>query len=207
MPQQLGYLRESASQTAGPYVQIGLDPMSQSIDSFDKYLVTDMVTPETEGERITVEGRLLDGSGTPVRAAMVEIWQANAAGRYASPYDTRNLPLDPHFRGFGRSSTDDDGLYRFKTIKPGQVPGRDGRMMAPHISFWIVARGINIGLATRMYFSDEAAANEADPVINAIEQAMRRPTLIAQKETRGSETVYRFDIHLQGDNETVFFDV
>jgi len=208
MPQPLGYFRESSSQTGGPYVQIGLDPNEVGIDAYDSYMGKQMVTPETKGERITIEGRLLDGSGTRIKEAVIEIWQANAAGRYASPADRReDVPLDPAFRGFGRSSTDGEGWFRFHTIKPGKVPYRDGRMMAPHVSLLILARGINIGLNTRMYFSDETDANAADPVLNAIEQPVRRPTLIGQKEMRGKETVYRFDIRLQGENETVFFDI
>ena len=101
----------------------------------------------------------------------------------------------------------DTGLYRFETVKPGAVPGRNGRTMAPHLNLWIVARGINIGLNTRMYFGDEAEANAADPVLNLVEHVSRRPTLIATRETRDGAPVYRFDIRLQGEGETVFFDV
>ncbi|VFS86848.1 Protocatechuate 3,4-dioxygenase alpha chain [Raoultella planticola] len=116
--------------------------------------------------------------------------------------------IDPTFRGWGRSCSDfSSGIWRFETIKPGAVVGRDGRMMAPHVNLWVVARGINIGLNTRMYFCDEQEANLTDPVLNLIEWEVRRQTLIAQREVRGNEIVYRFDIHLQGENETVFFDI
>jgi protocatechuate 3,4-dioxygenase alpha subunit len=144
-----------------------------------------------------------------VRDVLIEIWQANAEGRYNHPGDRQpGKAIDPSFRGWGRAACDfETGLYTFDTIKPGVVTGRKGRPMAPHINFWIVARGINIGLNTRMYFSDEVKANAADPVINLIEWQVRRQTLIAQREQRGAQTVYRFDIRLQGENETVFFDV
>jgi protocatechuate 3,4-dioxygenase alpha subunit len=134
--------------------------------------------------------------------------QANAGGKYNHPADRQDKPLDPAFRGWGRACSDfKTGVWTFETIKPGSVAGRAGRAMAPHVSLWIVARGINIGLNTRMYFSDEAEANAADPVLNLIEWEVRRNTLIAQREARGGATVYRFDVHLQGPQETVFFDI
>jgi len=201
--------KETASQTAGPYVHIGLAPEQVGIDVYDRKIGNVLVAPETAGERITIEGKVIDGSGTPVRDALVEIWQANAAGRYRHPVDDReSAAIDPTFRGLGRAVADfRTGLYTFQTIKPGRVPARDGREMAPHILFWIVARGINIGLATRMYFSDETAANAEDPVINMIEWEVRRQTLIAERQDRDGQAVYRFDIRLQGEHETVFFDV
>ena len=203
------FLRETASQTAGPYVHIGLAPKAAGFDIFEKNFGDVLTTPETKGERIRVEGIVTDGSGTPVRDVLIEIWQANAEGKYNHPGDGQpGKSIDPSFRGWGRAACDfETGLYSFDTIKPGSAIGRKGRPMAPHINFWIVARGINIGLNTRMYFSDEAKANAADPVINLIEWQVRRQTLIAQREQRGSQTVYRFDIRLQGENETVFFDV
>lgn len=214
MTQQLlqPLMRETASQTAGPYVHIGLAPKQAGFDveifktNFDNVLVGD----KTKGERIRIEGRVLDGIGTPVRDALLEIWQANAAGRYAHPADRQaGKALDKHFRGWGRACTDfSSGVYSFETIKPGVVMGRNGRPMAPHINFWIVARGINLGLNTRMYFGDEEKANAADPVINLIEWEARRATLIAPREERKKgPPVYRFDIRLQGDGETVFFDI
>jgi protocatechuate 3,4-dioxygenase alpha subunit len=206
----LPHLKESPSQTAGPYVHIGLIPHQAGFDIFENNFSNVLVTPATKGERITIEGRIFDGTGAIARDILVEIWQANAAGRYDHPADRQeNKPLDPAFRGWGRTGTDfQTGLYHFETIKPGAVAGRHGhKPMAPHVSFWLAARGINIGLATRMYFSDEAQANAADPVLNIIEQPARRETLIARREERPGEVVYVFDIHLQGERETVFFDV
>jgi protocatechuate 3,4-dioxygenase, alpha subunit len=209
MVQELTYLKQTASQTAGPYVHIGLIPNQAGFEIFENYFGNVLVGPETRGERITVEGRVFDGMGTPLRDVLIEIWQANSEGRYNHPADTQDKRLDDDFRGWGRAGSDfETGVYTFETIKPGPVVGRKGsRMMAPHINFWIVARGINIGLNTRMYFSDEDRANADDPVLNLIEQEARRPTLIAPRSTRGGKVVYTFDIHLQGDKETVFFDV
>jgi len=208
MPQELTYLRETASQTAGPYVHIGMAPGAAGFKIFETELGADIAGPNAEGERITVEGTVYDGTGSPVKDVLIEIWQANAAGIYPSPIDARSGGVEEGFRGWGRIISDfDTGLYRFDTVKPGPVPGRHGRTMAPHLNLWIVARGINIGLNTRLYFEDEAEANAADPVLNLIEHANRRPTLIAPREMRDGKPVYRFDIRLQGDGETVFFDV
>lgn len=208
MVNELDYLQESASQTAGPYVHIGLAPKQAGFDIFERNFSNVIAGPQTKGERITVEGRVIDGSGTPVRDVLIELWQANAGGRYNHPADRQDKPLDPEFRGWGRACSDfKTGVWTFETIKPGRVSGRAGRAMAPHLNLWIVARGINLGLNTRMYFSDEAEANAADPVLNLIEWELRRNTLIAEREARGSTTVYRFDIHLQGPQETVFFDI
>lgn len=208
MLNQISQLKETASQTAGPYVHIGLAPKAAGFDIFEKNFSNVLVSPETKGERIRVEGRVIDGSGTPLRDVLIEIWQANAAGRYNHPDDRQEKPLDESFRGWGRGCSDfETGVYTFDTIKPGPVMGRNGREMAPHINFWIVARGINLGLNTRMYFPDEEAANARDPVLNLIEWEVRRKTLIAKKETRDGQTVYRFDIHIQGQDETVFFDI
>lgn len=202
------HLKETASQTAGPYVHIGLAPRQAGFDIFDRNFTNVMVAPETQGERITIEGHVIDGSGTMVRDALLELWQANAAGRYSHPADRSNKPEDPAFRGWGRAAADfDTGLYTFETIKPGRVADARGREMAPHVTLWIVARGINIGLWTRMYFSDETAANAADPVLNLIEWEVRRKTLIADRRERDGKVVYHFDIRLQGEGETVFFDV
>jgi len=203
------YLPETPSQTAGPYVHIGLIPKQAGFDIFKNNFGADIAGPDVAGERITIEGRIFDASGTAARDVLVETWQANAAGRYSHPADRQDKALDPAFRGWARSGTDfETGLYRIRTIKPGQVAGRRGRRtMAPHVSFWIAARGINIGLATRMYFGDEAAANAEDPVLNIIEQPERRQTLIAARSERGGEALYTFDIFLGGERETVFFDV
>jgi protocatechuate 3,4-dioxygenase alpha subunit len=208
MPQALGYLKETASQTAGPYVHIGLIPHQAGFDIFQNNFGNVVAGAATKGERIVIEGRVFDGTGTPVRDALIEIWQANADGRYNHPADRQKKALDPDFRGWGRTGADfKTGIYTFETVKPGAVIGRHTRMMAPHINVWIVSRGINIGLHTRMYFSDEADANATDPVLNLIEQEERRQTLIAKRTSRDGKTVYLFDIVLQGDNETVFFDV
>jgi protocatechuate 3,4-dioxygenase alpha subunit len=202
-------LNETASQTAGPYVHIGLAPQAAGFDIFEKNFGNVLAGAQTKGERIRIEGTVTDGTGTPVRDVLIEIWQANAEGKYDHPGDRQpGKSVDPSFRGWGRAASDfETGLYSFETIKPGSVMGRNGRPMAPHINFWIVARGINIGLNTRMYFSDEAQANSRDPVINLIEWEVRRKTLVAQRQERDGKIVYRFDIRLQGDNETVFFDI
>ncbi|WP_028745627.1 protocatechuate 3,4-dioxygenase subunit alpha [Rhizobium mesoamericanum] len=204
MVQQLGYLKETPSQTAGPYVHIGLTPNFCEINGvFETDLGSAMTNDKTLGERITVTGRVFDGAGALVRDAVVEIWQADNAGLYNSPAELR-ATADPNFSGWGRCPTRaDDGVFTFETIKPGGVPYKDGRKMAPHITFWIVARGINIGLHTRMYFPEEAEANKADPLLLRIEHRKRVDTLIAQRE--GS--TYTFDIRLQGDRETVFLDI
>ncbi|HEX6142180.1 MAG TPA: protocatechuate 3,4-dioxygenase subunit alpha [Geminicoccaceae bacterium] len=205
----LPYLKETASQTAGPYLHIGMAPAVAGLAMRSQEKLNVLAGAGTEGERIRIEGRVIDGSGAPLRDAQVEIWQANAHGRYNHPADTRDRPLDQGFRGWGRAVTDfETGLFWFETIKPGRVPGRHGhKEMAPHVSLWIVARGINIGLSTRMYFGDESSANAEDPVLRLIEPAERRRTLIAAREERADGIAYRFDIRLQGEDETVFFDV
>jgi protocatechuate 3,4-dioxygenase, alpha subunit len=197
-------LKESASQTAGPYVHIGCTPnFIGNKGVYDEDLGSRLVNDKTKGERITVTGRVIDGSGTPLRDAMVEIWQADAAGLYNSPSEIRGH-ADPEFTGWGRQPANSEtGTFVFETIKPGRVPFSDGTLQAPHILFWIVARGINMGLHTRMYFGDENAANAEDPVLARIEHKVRVPTLIASREG----DTYTFDIHLQGDAETVFFDI
>ena len=203
------YLPETPSQTAGPYVHIGLIPSQAGFDIFRNNFGGDIAGPGVAGERVTIEGRIFDASGHLASDVLVETWQANAAGRYNHPADWQDKALDPGFRGWARTGTDfESGLYRIRTIKPGAVAGRRGRKtMAPHVSFWIAARGINIGLATRMYFADEAAANADDPVLNIIEQPERRQTLIAARSGRDGQAVYTFDIFLGGERETVFFDV
>ena len=208
MVQPLNYLRETASQTAGPYVHIGLAPGAAGFRIFERELGQDIAGPNAEGERIRVEGVVRDGTGALVKDVLIEVWQANAAGIYPHAADPRAGEVEAGFRGWGRVISDfDTGLFAFETVKPGPVPGRSGRIMAPHLSLWIVARGINIGLNTRMYFADEAAANAADPVLNLIEQVDRRQTLIAPRSTEGGTPIYRFDIRLQGERETVFFDI
>ncbi|TCL64590.1 protocatechuate 3,4-dioxygenase subunit alpha [Rhizobium sp. BK251] len=204
MAQELGYLKETPSQTAGPYVHIGLTPNICDIGGvYETDLGTRMVNDKTLGERITISGRIFDGAGALVRDAVVEIWQADSAGLYNSPSEMRGT-ADPNFTGWGRSATRaEDGVYTFETIKPGRVPFKDGRRMAPHVTFWIVARGINIGLHTRMYFPEETDANAQDPLLARIEHRHRLETLIAT----GTAPAYSFDIHLQGERETVFLDI
>ncbi len=208
MVQRLDHLKESPSQTAGPYVHIGTNPNWVEITGvWEDDLGLVLVTPETLGTRILVQGRIIDGSGRPLTDALVEIWQADAAGLYNSPEEPRGA-ADPHFVGWGRQPTDKDtGAFRFETIKPGRVPFPDGRLMAPHITVWIVARGINIGLHTRLYFGDEGTANRQDPVLARIDDPARAETLIAQRRDENGLPCYTFDIHLQGERETVFFDI
>jgi protocatechuate 3,4-dioxygenase alpha subunit len=210
MVRTLDYLPETPSQTAGPYVHIGLIPHQAGFDIFERPFGNVLAGPRTQGERIRIEGRVLDGLGEPCRDILVEIWQANAAGRYNHPDDPQSgKALDADFRGWGRAGTDfETGVFTFETVKPGAVIGRSGhRPMAPHVNLWLAARGINIGLATRLYFPDEPALNEADPVLRLIEPAARRDTLLARRERRDGAAVYVFDIRLQGERETVFFDV
>ncbi|MBB3319028.1 MULTISPECIES: protocatechuate 3,4-dioxygenase subunit alpha [unclassified Rhizobium] len=204
MVQELGYLKETPSQTAGPYVHIGLTPNFCAIEGvYDTDLGTVMVNDKTLGERITVTGRVFDGAGALVRDAVIEIWQADSAGLYNSPSEMRGT-ADPNFTGWGRCATRaEDGVFTFETVKPGVVPFKDGRKMAPHLTVWIVARGINIGLHTRMYFPEEVEANQADPLLLRIEHRDRVDTLIATRE--GSTLT--FDIRLQGERETVFLDI
>jgi protocatechuate 3,4-dioxygenase alpha subunit len=208
-PFDLSYLPETPSQTAGPYVHIGLIPAQAGFEIFANNFTGDIVTPNTKGERIVIEGRVFDGAGHIAKDVLIETWQANAAGRYNHPADRQDRALDGSFRGWARTGTDfETGIYTIRTIKPGSVAGRRGRKaMAPHVNFWIAARGINVGLATRMYLGDEDAANADDPVLNIIEQPERRKTLIAPKSVRDGRTIYTFDIYLQGGRETVFFDV
>jgi protocatechuate 3,4-dioxygenase alpha subunit len=179
-------LPETASQTAGPYVHIGLLPRQAGFDIF----ANNIGTAPLFGGGLVVTGRIFDGTGALVRDALVEAWQAGAAGEYG--------------QGWARLGTDfDTGIWTLRTEKPGAVIGRSGHgMMAPHINLWIVARGINTGLATRLYFADEDAANAADPVLRMIEPS-RRGTLIAAR----TEVGYNFDIRLQGEGETVFLDL
>jgi protocatechuate 3,4-dioxygenase alpha subunit len=207
MVQRLDYLKETVSQTAGPYVHIGLTPNFTGITGvYDTDLGSGpLYNDKTRGERITIKGRVIDGTGTPLRDALVEIWQADADGFYNSPSEMRGK-ADANFLGWGRCPANmDTGEFTFHTIKPGRAPFRekDPRPMAPHVTFWIVARGINIGLNTRMYFSDEPEANAEDPILKTIEHRVRVPTLIGQREG----DVVTFDIHLQGEKETIFFDI
>jgi protocatechuate 3,4-dioxygenase alpha subunit len=184
---------ETPFQTVGPFFNFALDfPGGRAV-----------ATDGTQGTRVSIAGTVLDGAGAPVPDALVEIWQANAAGRYHHPDDPRDLPVDPIFDGFGRAATDATGRFSFDTIKPGRVPGPDGRFQAPHIMVSVLGRGILTRLVTRIYFDDDAGVNGEDPILGLVPPDRRR-TLIARGERDGR---YRFDIVLQGANETVFFDV
>jgi protocatechuate 3,4-dioxygenase alpha subunit len=189
-------MKQTPSQTVGPFYAIGLTRRTMSV----------LTNDTTEGHRIHLEGRVLDGDGQPIPDAMVEIWQANAYGRYNHPDDKQEKPFDAKFTGWGRSGTDKNCFYRFDTIKPGPVPGPGESVQAPHINMVVFARGMLVHAYTRMYFADEMA-NESDPVLTSIKNKARRATLIANREVKNGRTVYRFDIRLQGNNETVFFDI
>ena len=190
------------SQTVGPYFAYGLT--SNGKYDWNDAFSNNLVTSDTTGERIRIEGRVFDGDGNHVPDCMLEIWQADAQGRFSDPQDQRGLP-NSSFKGFGRCGTDANGAYAFDTIKPGPVPDPDGKPQAPHILLAIFARGMLLQNYTRIYLNGEAA-NAADPVL-ALVPIDRRATLIAQRASCNAGTVYRFDIHLQGDEETVFFDI
>lgn len=186
------------SQTVGPFYHYALDRPAWA----------DLTADGASGEKIRIEGRILDGDGAPVFDAFLEIWQANAAGRYAHPEDRQDKPLDPKFRGFGRVGTDAEGRFRFTTIRPGRVPGRGNTLQAPHINIAIFGRGLLKQLTTRLYFADQAEANEGDPVLSAIDDPVARKTLLAAPVPAGGVIpTYRFDIILQGDGETAFFEI
>lgn len=199
MTQHADRLSETPSQTAGPYVHIGLTPASADMQLGMTELGIAIAAPSVSGERISVSGAVFDGTGAPVKDYLIEVWQADSKGVYPGAGD-----VDKGFAGWGRVAPDfNTGDFTFETVKPGAVLLDDGRSMAPHLNLWLVARGINIGLNTRLYFGDESDANLTDPVLQMIEQEHRRKTLIAHK----TEGAYRFDIYLQGPEETVFFDV
>jgi protocatechuate 3,4-dioxygenase alpha subunit len=190
------------SQTVGPYFAYGLTPNGKY--AWNDAFSSNLVTPDTSGDRIRVEGFVYDGDGVFVPDCMLEIWQADTQGRFADPQDKRALP-NATFKGFGRCGTGAKGEFAFDTIKPGSVPDPDGKPQAPHILMAVFARGMLLQNYTRIYFDDEAA-NAADPVL-ALVPAGRRGTLIAKRGQGANSAVYRFDIRLQGDDETVFFDV
>ena len=184
-------LRASTSQTIGPFLRIGLEWMQ----------IEELAPRGVSGVRVTIRGRVIDADGRPVNDAAVEIWQANSQGRYASPEDRQDKPLEPAFRGYGRSLTDEQGGFRFSTVKPGRVPGPGNSLQAPHLNVVIFMRGLLKQLMTRMYFPDDVA-NAADPVL-ALVPVERRSTLIARKTADGT---LEWNVILQGADETVFFD-
>ena len=194
-------LKQTAAQTVGPFFAYGLTPEQYGYP-FRALVGAVLVDDETPGERIRIVGRVLDGAGEPVPDAMIEIWQADAEGRYAHPADRRgsNLP----FTGFGRcgTGTDPDNRFAFETIKPGPI----GDGQAPHVNVILFMRGMLCHVYTRIYFDDEDAANARDPMLASVEEA-RRHTLIAARQTTPVGPVYRFDLRMQGPDETVFFGV
>lgn len=186
-------LPTTPSQTVGPYFSMRLSGEGENILT-------------TSDDRIVIEGKVLDGAGEHIEDALLEIWQAGPSGRYQHPDDTRDLDLEPDFTGFGRATSDfETGDYRFETLKPGPVPDAEGEDQAPHISLIVHARGMLIPFFTRIYFSDEEEANSRDLVLRGV-PATRRSTIIAGLQEGSDPPTYRFDIHMQGDDETVFFD-
>ena len=182
-------------QTVGPFFALGLDRPEWS----------DLTRDNPQGQRVVIAGRVLDGDGAPVPDAVLEVWQANAAGRYDHADDRQiDKPLDPNFHGYGRAATDPQGRFSIATIKPGPVPGRGNTLQAPHISVAFFSRGLLKQLYTRIYFADETAANASDPLLSSIDDEAVRRTLIARK---GHDGAYRFDIVLQGQGETAFLDI
>lgn len=200
MPIEL--LPETPSQTAGPYVHIGLALEAAGNPTRDQEIWNRMAKPGAPGEHIVLIGHVYDGNGHLVRDSFLEFWQANHEGVYDTAFD-----LEKPFNSFGRTATTfDAGEWTLHTIKPGVVKSAAGVPMAPHINVSLFARGINIHLQTRLYFEDEAQANAADPVLNLIEQPQRRETLVARRCEVEGRLAYRFDIRIQGEGETVFFD-
>jgi protocatechuate 3,4-dioxygenase alpha subunit len=193
-------LLPTASQTIGPFFREGLTRPAWS----------DLTRDGTHGEAIRIEGTVRDGDGAPVPDALLEIWQADARGRYAHPEDAPPAAGERLFRGFGRACTDPDGRYWFRTIVPGPVPNRDGEgaAQAPHVNVSVFARGLLKRVVTRIYFSDHEAENARDPVLSSIADETARRTLVAQREEHeGGVPVYRFDVILQGEGETAFFAI
>jgi len=199
MTQRLDLLPETPSQTAGPYVHIGCIPTFAGLGGiYPTDLGLSPIAPGASGEIITITGAVFDGTGSALRDAMLESWQADASGRFAG-----QSGADAHVSGFCRFAADkDSGEFTLCTLKPGKTPARGGGFQAPHIALWIVARGINIGLSTRIYFADED--NSLDPTLARIEQTPRLDTLLAKPN---GPSAYRFEIRLQGPGETVFFDM
>lgn len=181
----------TAAQTVGPFVSIG----------FEKASVPDVAPAGVAGERVVITGKIVDGDGLPVTDAVIETWQANSYGKYAHPDDAQEKLLEENFKGFGRVLTDAQGGFRLTTVKPGKVAGPDGKEQAPHITVVIFMRGLLKQLMTRIYFADEAA-NASDAVLSRVPMA-RRATLMAATSADGS---LQWSVHLQGPNETVFFD-
>ena len=181
----------SGNQTVGPYLHIGLAWLK----------TTEIAGKGIKGERVVIAGQLIDGDGVGVNDGVIEIWQANADGKYAHPEDAQKKALEKGWRGFGRAFTNAAGGFRFTTIKPERVPALDGRLQAPHLVVAVFMRGMLKHLATRIYFPEETAANAEDPILKLVPPA-RRGTLIPKKKGKALD----WNIVLQGKNETVFFD-
>jgi protocatechuate 3,4-dioxygenase alpha subunit len=191
-------LQATTSQTVGPYFEIGFRWLNRE----------PQVGEGVSGERVTIQGKVFDGDGVPVPDAILEIWQANAHGKYDHPEDTQDKPLEPGFKGFGRIPVTAEGVFRFATIKPGPVPGPDGKDQAPHLIVSVFMRGVLRRMVTRIYFPDEPGngpRNAADFILNMVEPE-RRFTLIAKKTTHDPGTL-EWNVVLQGAEETVFFDL
>ena len=186
-------LRATTCQTVGPFFCLGLDHLVRQ----------DLTGPGVSGERVEIEGRVIDGDGKGVPDALVEIWQANAHGKYDHPEDTQEKKLEAGFLGYGRVATDENGRFHFVTIKPGAVPGPEGRPQAPHLAVSVFARGLLRRLVTRMYFPGEPA-NAQDYVMSLVDAA-RRHTLVARKGEGRGQLIW--NVVLQGPEETVFFDI
>lgn len=189
------------SQTVGPYFKYGLTPGTDY--AWNDAFSNDLVTPDVSGERIRIVGQIFDGEGKVIPDSMLEIWQADAQGRFADPQDARAVS-NAAFKGFGRCGTDANGGFEFHTVKPGAVPGPGGKPQAPHVLLAVFARGMTQQAITRIYFADDAS-NATDPIL-ALVPVERRATLMAAREP-GNAVTYRFDVHLQGEKETVFFDL
>jgi len=184
----------TTSQTVGPFFRLGLDLLASA----------DLAGPGIAGRVVHLEGTVLDGEGHPVPDALIETWQADAAGQYPETTETEPARSQSRFRGFGRVATDDRGCFRLRTIKPGRVPGPPGTFQAPHLVVAVFMRGLLKHLVTRVYFADEPTT-DADSILNMVDQA-RRHTLIARPRA-GAEGAYTWDVRLQGPDETVFFEI
>lgn len=192
-------LKQTPSQTIGPFFAYGLTPEEYGKSGIWSGI---LVNDATKGERIRIHGQVIDGAGEPVTDALLEIWQADHDGRYHHPSANEKEV----FQGFGRRSTDENGMYSFMTIKPGRVPATQQRKQAPHVNLIVFSRGILVHAYTRIYFSDELEANNSDPVLQSVDHK-RRATLIANRDESQAVPRYNFNVHLQGRHETVFFDV
>lgn len=184
----------TTSQTVGPFFSIGFSWLYRD----------NLAGPDVSGERVEIAGRILDGDGKVVPDGIVEIWQANALGKYAHPDDPQEKTVESGFSGYGRVPTDDEGRFRFTTIKPGRVPGPDGKLQAPHLAVSVFTRGLLRRLVTRIYFPDELS-NAEDFALSLVDP-IRRETLIAKKMT-GAAGALEWNVVLQGQGETVFFDI